>query len=300
MDRTLMIAILLLVVGNNVAILSDSLIKLMDGLEAPFQFVFMRQASALLMLIPVALWLKRPVTPTGSLRWHVVRAHILVIGITAMVVALTTLPLATANALFYAAPIITVFLAWLVFKEQVSKLSVATAVLGMTGVLVIVNPSEGNIFVIAGLIAAVTLALNNLLIKKLPREHNVIDTLLLTNMLGLPAAFALMLIEGSPIHWSMLWLAVGSSCFAMIYAATCIRAYRAADSNKITSAEYTGLIGAVAIGLVFFAEQPDMRFYIGSVLIVVPLTILTLRKTPAKNLAAPADLAPDTGQRGQE
>jgi len=33
----------------------------------------------------------------------------------------------------------------------------------------------------------------------------------------------------------------------------------------------------VLLGMLFFAEQPDARFYIGSLLIVVPLTLLTLK-----------------------
>ncbi|RUO43403.1 DMT family transporter [Idiomarina aquatica] len=276
MDRSLVWAILLLVLGNNVVILSDSLIKLLDGFEAPFQFVLYRQLSATLMLLPVMLFFKRPLLPK-KLRWHATRAHIFLLGTVFMVISLTTLPLATANAIFYAAPVITVVLARWLFKEKVTVLSLATAALGMVGVLVIINPTSANIFALAALIAATTLALNNLLIKKLPTEHGIIDTLYLTNLLGVPTATVLAIVEGAAFDRNTFMIAIGSSLFAMIYAGTCVYAYRAAESNKVTSAEYTGLIGAVLLGMLFFAEQPDARFYIGSLLIVVPLTLLTLK-----------------------
>ncbi len=276
MDRSLVSAILLLVLGNNVVILSDSLIKLLDGFEAHFQFVLYRQLSATLMLLPVMLFFKRPLLPK-KLRWHATRAHIFLLGTVFMVISLTTLPLATANAIFYAAPVITVVLARWLFKEKVTVLSLATAALGMVGVLVIINPTSANIFALAALIAATTLALNNLLIKKLPIEHGIIDTLYLTNLLGVPTAAVLAIIEGAAFDRNIFMIAIGSSLFAMIYAGTCVYAYRAAESNKVTSAEYTGLIGAVLLGMLFFAEQPDARFYIGSLLIVVPLTLLTLK-----------------------
>ncbi|AVJ56073.1 EamA family transporter [Idiomarina sp. OT37-5b] len=276
MDRSLVWAILLLVLGNNVVILSDSLIKLLDGFEAPFQFVLYRQLSATLMLLPVMLFFKRPLLPK-KLRWHATRAHIFLLGTVFMVISLTTLPLATANAIFYAAPVITVVLARWLFKEKVTVLSLATAALGMVGVLVIINPTSANIFALAALIAATTLALNNLLIKKLPIEHGIIDTLYLTNLLGVPTATVLAIVEGAAFDRNTFMIAIGSSLFAMIYAGTCVYAYRAAESNKVTSAEYTGLIGAVLLGMLFFAEQPDARFYIGSLLIVVPLTLLTLK-----------------------
>ncbi len=275
MERSIILAVLLLVLGNNVAILSDSLIKLMDGFDAPFQFVFYRLLSALIILVPLMVYFKRPLVPK-NVRWHAARAHIFLIGAAFMVVALTTLPLATANAIFYAAPLITVVLARLVFKERVTWLSLMTAVLGMIGVIVIVNPTEANIFALAALVVATSLAANNLLIKKLPTHHNILETLYLTNILALPTALVLVLFEGASFSWATLGIAVGSTLFSMIYAATCVYAYRAADSNQITSAEYTGLIGAVVLGFLFFAEQPDLRFYVGSALIVIPLTMLTL------------------------
>lgn len=276
MDRSLIMAILMLVLGNNIVILSDSLIKLLDGFEAPFQFVLYRQLSATVLLLPFVLFFKRPLLPR-NLRWHATRAHIFLLGTVFMVISLTTLPLATANAIFYAAPIITVVLARVLFKERVTRLSLVTAALGMVGVLVIVNPTSANIFALAALVVAATLALNNLLIKKLPAEHNILDTLYLTNLLGIPLAAVMALFEGASFNTNTFLIAVGSSLFSMIYAATCVFAYRAAESNKITSAEYTGLIGAVLLGIVFFTETPDARFYIGSILIIVPLTVLTLR-----------------------
>ncbi|RXS42066.1 DMT family transporter [Idiomarina sp. 29L] len=285
MDRSLILAVLLLVLGNNVVILSDSLIKLLDGFEAPFQFVLFRQLSATLILLPVILYFRRPLLPK-NLRWHATRAHIFLVGTVFMVVSLTTLPLATANAIFYAAPLITVVFARLLFKERVTIISLATAALGMVGVIVILNPSGANIFALAALVVATTLALNNLLIKKLPTQHGIIDTLYLTNLLGIPTALILALIEFAPFDWNVLLIAVGSSLFSMIYAATCVYAYRAADSNQVTSAEYTGLLGAVFFGVVFFAEQPDMRFYIGSMLIVVPLTVLTTMNSRSRVVKA--------------
>ncbi|ASG65379.1 EamA family transporter [Idiomarina piscisalsi] len=285
MDRSLILAVLLLVLGNNVVILSDSLIKLLDGFEAPFQFVLFRQLSATLILLPVILYFRRPLLPK-NLRWHATRAHIFLVGTVFMVVSLTTLPLATANAIFYAAPLITVVFARLLFKERVTIISLATAALGMVGVMVILNPSGANIFALAALVVATTLALNNLLIKKLPTQHGIIDTLYLTNLLGIPTALILALIEFAPFDWNVLLIAVGSSLFSMIYAATCVYAYRAADSNQVTSAEYTGLLGAVFFGVVFFAEQPDMRFYIGSMLIVVPLTVLTTMNSRSRVVKA--------------
>lgn len=285
MDRSLIQAVFMLVLGNNVAILSDSLIKLLDGYETPFQFAFMRQISALLVLVPLLMLMKKSLRPR-QIKWHFVRAHVWFLSSLFMVLSLTTLPLATANAIFYAAPLITVFLAVLFFGERASWFAILTSILGLVGVIVIVNPSEVNGFVLAALGVALALAVNNLLIKKLPAEHGVMETLYLTTILGVPAGIIGTLIEGGAWNWNMAALAFGSSIFVLIYAATCVFAYRAAQSNVVSSAEYTGLVGAVVVGMIFFAEQPELRFYIGAALIVVPLIILTSMQRQSADSAA--------------
>ncbi|CAB0150755.1 Riboflavin transporter [Pseudidiomarina piscicola] len=282
MDRTVIQAVVMLIFGNNVAILSDSMIKLLGSHDAPFMFAFMRQLSALVLLLPFMLWLRKPLKPS-QLRWHMVRSHIWLIGSLCMVLSLTTLPLATANAVFYAAPLLTVILAVLFFRERVSFLALMASVLGLCGVLVIVNPGEVNGFVVAALVVAFSLAVNNLLIKKLPAHHGVLETLFYTSVFALPLGAIGALLEGASWNWQMLGLALGSSVFVLVYAATCVFAYRAAQSNVVSSAEYTGLVGAVVVGIIFFAEQPEMRFYIGATLIIVPLVLLTTlqRERPA-------------------
>ncbi len=74
-------------------------------------------------------------------------------------------------------------------------------------------------------------------------------------------------------------------------------AYRAAESNKIASAEYSGLVCAVGVGFVLFGEVPDMLMMVGTTLIVLPLIWLAhheKRKTrkaaklAAEQLAEPA------------
>lgn len=100
----------------------------------------------------------------------------------------------------------------------------------------------------------------------------------MTNLAGIPVSLLLVFIEGEAWDWSSFPVATGSSLFIMIYAATCVLAYRSIDNNKIASAEYSGLIGAVFVGLIWFGEVPDIFMAIGTVMIVVPLIWLSKRE----------------------
>ncbi len=263
-------AMSLLIVGNLIAVFSDALIKTLGEDTAVFQFVFFRQLTAVLILLPFCLGVSKK-SFTDGLKWHALRAHIWLLGAIFMVFAINAMPLATANAIFYAAPLMMLPLALVFFKEQLSRYSIAAGIFGFMGVLVIIRPTEIDWAAIAALIVALTIASNNLLIRKLPKHQTVAQTLLLTNLAGVPASLGLAIWEGREWDWSPLITAAGSSSFILIYAAICVVTYRSAESNKIASAEYSGLLGAVGVGLIWFGEMPDIAMAIGTAMIILPL-----------------------------
>jgi len=266
----------LLVIGNAMALISDVFIKLMEPGAPIFQFAFLRCVITLLLLLPLASQVNRKHLFTG-LKVHAARAHIHLVGLLCMVIALANLPLATANAVFYAAPILVMVLAALIFKEKLSTMSVIAVFSGFGGIVVILRPAEFNWAAIAALAAALTLAINAVMVRKLPKEQTTVHKLLLNYLLIIPAAGALALWEGAAWDSSILISAGGSAVFILGYNITVLLAYKQVDANQVTSAEYTGLIWAVLIGWIGFNEMPDLWFAVGSAMIVVPLILVGLR-----------------------
>lgn len=288
--RTVNSAILLLVLGNALAIGSDVVVKLLYADVPILQFVFIRGICTLLLLLPLWSRLDHRAPLRGG--WlHMLRAHISVLGIACMVVALRHLPLATANALFYAAPLMVMVMSVLFFRERMTPLSVLAVFSGFFGILVILRPVEVNWMAFSALGAASALALNAVLVRKLPRGQSTLHVLTLNAAMGLPAAGLLALWEGADWDWSLLIYGLGSSAFIMGYSTTVLLAYRHVAANQVTSAEYTGLIWAVAIGWIFFGEIPDLWFLTGSLMIVIPLSLLAWRhrKRVERSLAAGQD-----------
>jgi drug/metabolite transporter (DMT)-like permease len=273
--RTVNSAIFLLVVGNLLAIFSDALIKWASGDLAVFQFVAVRLFFTLLMLAPF-LSLVDWKNFWGGSRVHLVRAHVGLGGILCMVVALGALPLATANAIFYAAPVLVMVFGVVLFRERLNKSSLFAVVGGMLGVLIILRPTEMNLAGFTALGLAVALAVNALLVRKLPREQSVVHSLLLNYLFALPAALVLAVLEGAPIDWSSMGAAFGSALFILGYNMTVILGYRHVDANQVTASEYTGIVWAFVIGWLLFAEVPDLWFWVGTALIVVPLLVQAL------------------------
>jgi|SRR6056297_27585 len=282
--KTVNSAILLLVIGNAMALISDVFIKLLEPGAPVFQFAFLRCLITLAFLVPLAKQLDRKNLFAG-LRIHTFRAHIHLAGLLCMVIALGNLPLATANAVFYAAPILVMVLSVFLFREKLTPLSVTAVFSGFAGIVLILRPVEFNWAAVAALGSAFALAINAVLVRKLPKQQSTVHKLFLNYLLILPAAGALAWWEGAQWDSGILIGALGSALFILGYNITVLLAYRQVDANQVTSAEYTGLIWAVGIGWIWFGEVPDLWFLAGSLMIVVPLLLIGLqhrRKEPAR------------------
>lgn len=273
--RTLNSAIFLLVIGNFLAIISDSLIKWQGGDVPIFQFVFIRVLCTLVLLAPFWFMIDRRRLFEGS-RVHLLRAHVGLAGILCMIVALNSLPLATANAVFYAAPVLVMVFGVWVFGERLSWLSLLAVVSGFLGIIVILRPVALSWETLSALGLALALAINALLVRKVPRGQSMVHTLMLTHLYVVPACLVLTLIEGAAFDPSLLLTAMGSSFFILGYNMTVLLAYRHVAANQVTSAEYTGLIWAMLIGAFFFGEIPGLWFYLGSAMIVLPILLQSL------------------------
>lgn len=280
-------AIFLLVIGNAMALVSDVLIKLLEPGAPIFQFAFLRCVLTLALLLPLARNIDRRQFFAGT-GIHAIRAHVHLAGLLCMVVALANLPLATANAVFYAAPILVMLLSVVIFRERLTPLSVIAVFSGFAGIVLILKPIDFTWAALAALASAFSLAINAVLVRKLPKQQTTLHKLVLNYLLIIPAAGALAIWDwqqGSRWSTDLVIVAAGSSVFILGYNITVLLAYRHVDANQVTSAEYTGLIWAVAIGWIWFNEVPDLWFLAGSLMIVIPLILIGLtqrRKYPAR------------------
>lgn len=275
--KTVNSAIVLLVIGNALAVISDVFVKIMGSGAPIFQFIFVRSVITLVLLLPLYRHFDVK-NPFDGLGVHALRSHMHLIGIACMVVALTSMPLATANAVFYVAPIIVMLLSVIFFREKLTLLSFVAVFSGFAGIVVILRPTEFSLVGLSALGAAIALAINAVMVRRLPEGQSTVHKLYLNYLLMLPVTALAMWWEGAAWNPAIIMSALGSAVFILGYNITVLLAYREVDANKVTSAEYTGLIWAVAIGWIWFAEAPDLWFVIGSTMIVAPLILIGMQQ----------------------
>lgn len=265
------LALGLLVLGNLAASLSDVAVKLLDGQVAPFQYILLRQLLSLLVLVP--LWWRQPAVQRRLYQpgITIIRAHLVLFGSACTLVALSYLPLASANALFYAAPLLMLPLSVFLLGERPGKTKTAATMLGFIGVVIVLRPSQFHWAAWFGLGTALTVALFNILARKLPQQQTVLTTLMWTCLFSLPLAIVLAVWQWQPLEAQAVgWIAV-SALLILLYNALAVAAYRQAPASQIALAEYSGLIFVALFGLYWFNEQPDQLTWLGIGMIILPL-----------------------------
>lgn len=129
------VALIALIVGNLAASLSDVSVKMLAGEVSAFQYMFLRQLISLLIVLPLWLRQKKEQRALLSTSMTALRAHLVLIGSGCMLVAITYLPLATANAVFYAAPILMLPLSMWLLKEKPSSTKILATLFGFVACL---------------------------------------------------------------------------------------------------------------------------------------------------------------------
>ena len=278
--RTVSSAILILVLGSFFATLCDVFIKMAGADVAIFQFTFFRAVCMCLILCPIAVmkYLRSPKSAARlGLKLHFLRGNLWVLGAVLLVISLSELSLATANAVFYAAPIFIMLFGAFFYKERLSVDVVLAVVLGFIGILVILRPTEVTFAMISAILFAVVLAANSLLIKKIPQEQSMFYGLFVTQLFALPMVSGLAIWESEKFEFEVLIYAALSSVCSILYSVSCLVGYRYVASSKVTSAEYSGLIFAFLLGWWIFGDTPDLGVFLGSIFVITPLMYLSHR-----------------------
>ena len=273
MKPNVMMALGLLIIGNVFSALYDVSIKWLPEETNAATFVLLRQLTSILMLLPFWIALGQPKSSHNKL--HFVRANIGAFGALLLVVGLMSLPLATVSSLFYSAPLMIMLMGAIFLKEKITSVQSICGLLGFIGIVIILRPSEMNLFGVLVLAAAMTFAINQLLLKKLSADESPIITLVMYNLLGIPLAMVFAAYQGiSGLSWTLLGLAVTSNLFLLLYQWLCVLAYRRAKASEVAIAEYTGLVFCVFFGWLWFGEWLDGLSWLGAGFIVLPSLLL--------------------------
>ena len=256
-------AILIILVAMSLIPLGDTAGKLMTDQSAfsPFFAAWSRFAVGALIL---AFFVRRAAYKL-LLDWRIIaRASILVCGITSILTALSTVPIATVYAVFFIGPLISYILAVLFLKEPIGGLRLALVAGGFIGVLIVSQPQgqfDPNLLfaVLAGLCYGVFLALSRAL-------SEIAATQL--------AYGAFVLLPFAVWNWPGITLELGflgavSGIASMAGNLLLIMAYALAPATRLAPFVYFQIVIATISGAVVFDDWPNMLSWTGIAVILL-------------------------------
>ena len=179
-----------------VAPLADGISKFLGDSIPVGQIVLARFGIQGIVLLPVALWLKRTLKMSARLFALVVLRTLLHIGgVFAMITSLLYLPLADALAIAFVMPFIMLFLGWAFLGETVGWHRFAAVCLGFVGTVMVFQPSFLQVGwpAVLPLIVAVVFSFFVLVTRQIANQVDPIALQAVGGLVALPVLLPLLL-----------------------------------------------------------------------------------------------------------
>lgn len=242
-----------------------------------------------------------------------IRAFIQFTSYTVYYLAIAALPLADAVALYFMAPLFIMALAGPYLGERVSWRTLATVLIGLSGVIVMVRPGGAGLLDWAALLSLGSAALygfSQLMARKIGDTETSTVMAFYQNgayLVGAAVVAGTFHLAGinhavhpsveflvRPWIWPTLPDFLKMAACGFVASAGMIllsQGYRLAPANRVATFEYTGILWSPLWGFLFFAEVPRSTTVIGAALIIGAglLALNTERRKSAAPVLAAAD-----------
>jgi drug/metabolite transporter (DMT)-like permease len=278
-------AIVMMLTAVALFALMDAGLKLLSPHYPPLQVAALRGLASLPLVLVWVLWTAKPVT-LWRVHWplHLLRG---VLGIGMMfgfVYGLRTMPLSTAYAITFVAPMLVTAMAGPLLGERVGPGRWVAILVGLVGVLVILRPTGQGMATLGGLailLAALCYAASAITVRLLAQRDST-QAMVLWFIVLLSLGAGLMAAPNwLPLQTSDLWVIAGVGLSGSLAQVALTEAFRRGEASLIAPFEYSALVWGVCLDLALWQVLPDGVTWIGAGIIVVSgLYLLRREKIP--------------------
>ena len=282
--------ILLIFIGMFVVSFQDAAMKYIHSSVSLYEVYFMRTLISFIIIFCYLKIINKPVIfSTHYPLLTFIRVILFFFGFSSFYISLTIMPLATATALFFASPFLMTIFAIFILKEEVGIRRWLAVIIGFIGVYVILNPDFNNFnyLSLTPVFCAFCYALSMIILKKTSDKDNVYSQMFHFYIFAIVISLIFYFYMGDGkfnnidhptsqfifrkwfdnLEFSLLYMifigVVGASAFLCIFTA-----YRIASPAVVSPFEYSILVWATLNGWFFFDEIPNVRTFVGMILIV--------------------------------
>lgn len=255
----------------------------------PFEAQFLRYFCGLLIMLPLLWYQGLAAYVPNDIKGQFWRGGVHTVGLILWFIALPQIPLADMTAIGFTGPIFIMLGAAWFLGEPMRKDRWIAAVIGFSGVLVVVLPKmsgEGGWYNLVMLASSPVFAASFLITKALTRYEKpgviVLWQALTVTVLSLPMALP---------HWQMpipmQWLGFAATGVLGTLAHYCLtRAFAMADISATQSLRFLDLVWASLLGWLVFGDVPSQSTWLGA-FVILWATVWIARRESRRKSAAP-------------
>lgn len=309
------LGILCMLAGMLFISINDMLVKSLSGGYPLHQLILLRSVVAIgFTVVLVRLEGGFALLNTGRWTLHALRALFILIANSSLYAAIASLPLATATALYFVAPLFVTLLSIPVLGESVGPRRFGAIGLGFAGVLFMMVPQmsadEGSYgwVVVLPVIAAAFYAGMSVLTRKLGKTSRASVLALHMQIAFISISMLVYLIAGdgrfaegstNPSVQFMFrawvwpnasdWLPIaGLGLMSTIIGYLMTQAYRLSRASVVAPFEYVLLIFSLFWGWTIFGEWPDKTVIMGATIVIASGVYVFLREGRVEKTTSPS------------
>jgi drug/metabolite transporter (DMT)-like permease len=274
--------ILLMCAGVSLFPFMNAAVKLLGAHYPANEIVWARFTGHLIVMLLIFLpqygWrlfaTRRPAAQIG-------RGVLMLVGNALFVIAIAHVPLATASAIGFTAPLIVTALAGPLLREHVGIRRWSAVLIGFAGALVVIRPGSGfdDPMLLLLLLGSAMNALYLIATRWVGHYDDAATSIVFSALIGslimslvLPFAFVM---PRDPFDVAMLCSLglIGAAGHYLV-----IRAFHCGPAAVIAPLSYVELISTVTLGYLIFDNFPDQWTWIGAVIIIASGLYIALRE----------------------
>ena len=265
-------AVFLMLMAVALFALMDAGLKLLAPHYPPLQVATLRGLASLPMVLGWVL-----LTSTGAsllrVHWplHLLRGALGIGMMVCFVYGLRSMPLSTAYAITFVAPMLVTAMAVPFLGERVGPRRWTAIVVGLVGVLVVLRPTGEGVATVAGLavlVAAVCYAASAITVRMLAQRDSSQAMVLWFLVLLSAGAGLLAAPDWMPLQGRDLWVIAGVGVSGSLAQVALTEAFRRGEASLIAPLEYSALLWGVGLDLALWQVLPDGVTWIGAGIIV--------------------------------
>jgi drug/metabolite transporter (DMT)-like permease len=275
-------AIILMCAGVSTFPFMSAAMKLLSPNYPAVQITWARFTGHLIIMLLVFLpryrWgllkTRQPLVQTG-------RSFLMLMSNLVFVMAIASVPLATASAIGFTAPLLVTALAVPLLHEHVGWRRWSAVLVGFAGALLVIKPGSGLVdpAVLLVLLSALGYALYQIATRWVSRHDNAATGIVFAALVGsLATSLAMPFVFVMPRTLTDLLLFCSLGLIGGVGHYLVIHAFQSGRAAVLAPFGYVELLGSTVLGYLIFGNFPDLQTWLGAGVIVLSGAYIALRE----------------------